>query len=148
MRPCYMALLATLGAACGDSFSPSSVAGVYDRIDAPAMLALSTSMTTHNGQPALEERALWVDWGRYTLTAASNWTWEASRRSVVRVFDLAGASLVDSFDIPQFQGGAIGGSFTLTPPDSIFLSDSLSTTLPGTIVPPDLVVIATTFRRR
>ena len=142
----HLVLLAVVTTACADSLSPSSVAGVYERVDAPAILYLiQPEVTTHNGQPAIVERSVWVDWEHYTLTAAGNWTLEASRTAVVKVFLLTGM-FVDSFDIP-LSVPVISGSFTISPPDSIFLSDG-SETVRGTIVPPDLVILGTTYTRR
>ena len=139
-----LGLLAALTMACGDSFSPSGVAGVYEWVDAPAILSETVALTTHNGQPALEEISLWVDWEHYTLDASGTWTWEASTTTVVKVFLMSGM-LVDSFDIPV-SPPVISGSFILSPPDSIFFSDG-SQTFGGTIVPPNLVVGKTYTRR-
>ncbi len=140
-----LALLAVVTTACGDSFSLSGVAGIYERVDAPTILTTSFLATTQeNGEPAFEVRTWWMDWQHFTLTAASNWTLLASYTTVVKVFDLGGM-LVDSFDIPQSTPG-ISGSFTLSPPDSIFFSDG-SQTFGGTIVPPNLF-LGTTYTRR
>ena len=136
----HLVLLAAVTTACGDSFNPSSVAGVYEWVDAPVILSTST---IQNG--IFEVHSLWVDWQHYTLTAASNWTREASYTTVVRVFNLDGVFL-DSFDIPV-SVPVISGSFTLSPPDSIFFSDG-SQTFGGTIVPPNLVILDTTYTRR
>ena len=73
----HLVLLAVVTTACGDSFNPSSVAGVYEWVDAPVILSTST---IQNG--IFELHSLWVDWQHYTLTAASNWTREASYTTV------------------------------------------------------------------
>ena len=141
----HLVLLAVVTTACADSFSPSTVAGVYERVDVPAIPVIQIFETAHNGQPAILQESVWVDWEHVTLTAASNWTREVSRRKVVTVFTLTGM-FVDSIDIP-LSSPVILGSFTLSPPDSIFLSDG-SETVGGTIVPPDLVILGTTYTRR
>ena len=137
----HLVLLAVVTTACGDSFNPSSVAGVYERADVPVILS-SGRIVTESG---FREEELRVDWEHYTLTAASNWTVEASLRVVVEVFDFGGM-LVDSFDIPQ-SSPVTSGSFTLSPPDSIFFSDG-SQTFGGTIVPPNLGVGVITYTRQ
>ncbi len=146
----HLVLLAVVTTACGDSFSSSSVAGVYERVGVPTILSVNPQTAkAPSGLPAIAVHMLLLDWEHYTLTAANNWTWETSRRTIVLVLDLSG-TVVDSFDIPV-SSPVISGSFTLSPPDSVFFSeDGVQTLAPlgGTIVPPDLVVRGTTYIRR
>ena len=131
----HLVLLAVVTTACGDSFNPSSVAGVYERADVPVIVTTGRIVT----ETGFREAELRLDWEHITLTTSATGSREASLTLVVRVYDASGM-LVDSFDMP-LPAPVLSGSFTLSPPDSITFSgdDLRSGGGFGTLVPPDLV---------
>jgi len=142
-----LVLVAVVTTACGDGLGPSSVAGVYERVEVPAILFISAlEPTTHNGQPAMEESVTWVDWEHFTLTAASSWTREAGVTEVARVLLLDG-TVVDSFDVGP-DTLVFSGSFTLSPPDTLCFASQGEPAGCAIIVPPDLFVGDNRFTRR
>ena len=143
IRKLWPFLLAVTILGCADGLDPSSVAGVYERLDTPYWLATTVQAGTHNGEPAIEETSLWSELERFTLARAGTWTSDFSRSAIVKMY--VGNVLADSSKTVTFSSDS--GTFTLSPPDSILFSNSLRR-FGGTIVPPDLVFGGVTFTRR